>query len=69
MPGAKNLQYFYSRYEELNTADFKLDLNEGLQTVVRKTKPFTEKLNHLLEFIIQNYNKLSISKEMFSQKM
>lgn len=69
VPGAKNLQYFYSRADELKNADFKLDLNEGIHTVIRKPSGFEEKLNHLLEFITKNYSKLNISSDISSQKM
>ncbi|KAJ6638917.1 Decapping nuclease DXO like [Pseudolycoriella hygida] len=56
LPDTRNCQYVYKKYR---TERVHYDLNEGLENVIRKPESAdNEKINHLLEFIVQNKQKL-----------
>lgn len=56
LPDARNCKYVYKNYQTDRT---NYNLNEGMEHVIRKPESASaEKLNHLLEFIVRNKQKL-----------
>lgn len=54
-----NMMYYYPRFKESENHRLELDLNVGMKNVVRKPDGLDEKLDHMLNFLLKNANKVA----------